>query len=225
MALAAREMNGREINENEMNACEELHTICASLKRFRFPFDDKTIPLDGIYVLFEKGETGHSGERIVRIGSHTGVGQLRSRLLQHFVNENKDRSIFRKNIGRCILLGDAYATVWELDMTTKDMREKHGAKIDTEKQAAVEKEVSAYIQDNFSFVVFGAQDTDTRLALEASMIATVAQSHDCFASSSWLGKRSPVKQIREGKLWLVQHLDGAPLTETQLTILRSAGIR
>jgi len=34
-----------------------------------------------------------------------------SRLLQHFVMENKDRSIFRKNIGRALLAraGDPYA--------------------------------------------------------------------------------------------------------------------
>ena len=40
-------------------------------------------------------------DRIVRIGTHTGENQLRSRLMQHFVKENKNRSIFRKNIGRC----------------------------------------------------------------------------------------------------------------------------
>jgi len=29
---------------------------------------------------------------IVRVGTHKGDRQLRSRMLQHFVNENKDRS-------------------------------------------------------------------------------------------------------------------------------------
>jgi hypothetical protein len=62
--------------------------------------------VNGIYVLFERGEECHDGGRIVRVGTHTGDGQLRSRMLQHFVNENKDRSIFRKNIGRALLNRD-----------------------------------------------------------------------------------------------------------------------
>ena len=77
--------------------CLELHKLFDSMKRFRFPFDEAKIPLDGIYILFEKGEKAHGVDRIVRIGTHTGQGQLISRLKQHFINQNKDRSIFRKN--------------------------------------------------------------------------------------------------------------------------------
>ena len=80
--------------------CKIFHELVCSMKRYRFPFDESSIPQDGIYFLFEKGEIGHGAERIVRIGTHTGEGQLPSRLWQHFLNENKDRSIFRKNIGR-----------------------------------------------------------------------------------------------------------------------------
>jgi hypothetical protein len=81
------------------NFCEELHKIFNTLKRFSFPFDDTNIPLNGIYILFQKEEMAHGADRIVRIGTHTGKNQLHSRLKQHFINENKDRSIFRKNIG------------------------------------------------------------------------------------------------------------------------------
>jgi len=44
---------------------------------------------------------------------------LCSRLKQHFAKENKDRSVFRKNIGRCILnkANDDYLTKWEWDLT------------------------------------------------------------------------------------------------------------
>jgi len=203
--------------------CAELHKLCWSLKRFSFPFDQKTIPADGIYVLFEKGERAHGGDRIVRIGSHTGVGQLRSRLLQHFVHENKDRSIFRKNIGRCLLAGDDYAAVWELDMTTRTMREAHGKKVDAEKQAAVERQVTKYIQNHFSFVVFSVADKSERLALEAAMIASVSQC-ECKASAAWLGNSSSVKQIRESGLWLVQHLQGSGLTNQQMQCLEKAGL-
>ena len=72
-------------------------------------------------IQFERGEECHAGNRIVRVGTHTGDGQLRSRMLQHFVNENKDRSIFRKNIGRALLNrdGDPYLSEWEHDRTSR----------------------------------------------------------------------------------------------------------
>src|SRR4030043_1564 len=106
--------------------CERLHKMFNSMKRFSFPFKEDEIPLNGIYILFEKGEQGHGLHRIVRIGTHTGKYQLISRLNQHFLNENKDRSIFRKNIGRALLnkRKDTYLDNWEIDLTTKEAREK-----------------------------------------------------------------------------------------------------
>lgn len=83
--------------------CHTLHQWFNGMKKFSFPFDKQEIPQNGIYILFEKGEFAHSANRIVRIGTHTGENQLRSRLIQHFLKENKDRSIFRKNIGRALL--------------------------------------------------------------------------------------------------------------------------
>lgn len=68
-------------------------------------FNEQGIPKNGIYILFEKGELAHSTDRIVRIGTHTGNNKLWSRLKEH-LNENKDRSIFRKNIGRALLNKD-----------------------------------------------------------------------------------------------------------------------
>jgi len=88
---------------------------------FSYPFELDKIPQNGIYFLFEKGEIAHGYRRIVRVGTHTGENQLRNRLSQHFFNENKDRSIFRKNVGRAILSKncDPYLSVWELDFTTR----------------------------------------------------------------------------------------------------------
>lgn len=42
------------------------------MKRFEFPFESKDIPKNGVYILFERNELGHGGDRIVRIGAHTG---------------------------------------------------------------------------------------------------------------------------------------------------------
>src|SRR3970282_1500042 len=100
--------------------CEIIHQWFNSLRRFRFPFDQAlvSIPKNGIYIIFEKGEKFKGLDRIVSVGTHTGDNQLRSRLYQHFTHENKDRSIFRKNIGRCFLNfeNSSYAKIWELDL-------------------------------------------------------------------------------------------------------------
>src|SRR5713101_1241907 len=118
-----------------MSVCEALHGWASSLPSFHFPFGESQIPLNGIYILFEKGETAHGTNRIVRIGTHTGSAQLRSRLRQHFLIENKDRSIFRKNIGRALLNRDhdPFLPWWELDRTSQTMRNQHGG-IDLDRQ-------------------------------------------------------------------------------------------
>jgi len=115
-----------------MNQCENLHKWANSLAVFTFPFDETRIPANGIYLLFEKGEKAHGGRRIVRIGTHTGKDQLRSRLRQHFLTENKDRSIFRKNIGRAFLnqADDEFLEKWELDLTSAAARGRHGDGVD-----------------------------------------------------------------------------------------------
>jgi hypothetical protein len=41
--------------------CAVLHKIAWKKKRMGFPFDQSEIPLNGIYLLFEKGEKGHGG--------------------------------------------------------------------------------------------------------------------------------------------------------------------
>ena len=58
-------------------------------------------------------------DRIVRVGTDTGQNNLKSRMSQHFTNENKDRSIFRKNIGRAILNknNSSLLNYWNLDLT------------------------------------------------------------------------------------------------------------
>jgi hypothetical protein len=89
-----------------MSVCEALHKWVNSSPAFHFPFDASRIPPNGIYVLLEQGEVAHGAKRIVRVGTHTGCNQLPPRLRQHFLIENKDRSIFRKNIGRAIMNRD-----------------------------------------------------------------------------------------------------------------------
>ena len=198
--------------------CDQLHQISHRLPLHAFPFDAETIPLNGIYILFEKGKTGHGTERIVRIGAHTGVDQLGSRLMQHFMLENKDRSIFRKNIGRAILNRDhdPFLKQWELDLTSHEAKEKYQNKIDLKKQASVEQLVSQTIQENFRFVVFRVDKKDERLRWEERVIATVSLCSECRPSKEWLGNYSPVEKIRESGLWNVQGLYKDGISEWEL---------
>ena len=202
--------------------CADLHKLFSKAKRFRFPFDEKKIPQNGIYILFEKGEKAHGGERIVRVGTHTGRDQLRSRLKQHFTNENKDRSIFRKNIGRALLSRDKdnFAKHWELDLTTREAKKKHGHRIDFEKQKEIEKKVTSHIQKNFSFVVFEVKNKNERLTLELKIISTINQCKDCRQSKTWLGNFSPKEKIRRSGLWLVNELFKTPLNSEDFQKLK-----
>lgn len=210
------------LKEKTKNYCGELHTLFNKIKRFYFPFEKENIPLNGIYILFEKNEKNGEFDRIVRIGTHTGDNQLRSRLLQHFVNENKDRSIFRKNIGRAILNKekDPYLQIWEIDLTTRKAKDKLGHLIDEEKQKEIEKKVTEYIQKNFSFCVLEVNDAKERLELESKIISTISSCKKCSPSENWLGLFSPKEKIKMSGLWLVNELYKTPISEEELKRIR-----
>ena len=198
-------------------ACGQLHALARRLSRFKFPFNAAQVPSSGIYLLFEKGEAGHDGDRIVRVGTHTGDGNLRQRLQEHFLHENKDRSIFRKNIGRAMLArdNDNFLAQWEWDLTSHANRGKYGSLVDVDKLRSVEARVTEYLVDNCSFAVLpvgGDVVKRARLDLEATLIATVAQCPACGPSRNWLGLFSPKPTIRRSGLWQIQHLSATPLT-------------
>ena len=66
---------------------------------------------------------------------------------------NKDRSIFRKHVGRCLLAKDPFLQQWQIDLTTKSSREMHTHRIDRDRLQEVENDVTGYMTANFSFSV------------------------------------------------------------------------
>lgn len=202
--------------------CNKLHHLFQGLPFFSFPFDPRSIPLNGIYILFESGEFAHGTNKIVRVGTHTGDDQLRSRLEQHFIKENKDRSIFRKNIGRAILNRDKdpFLQQWELDLTSRKANEEYAKVVDFRKQKEVERRVTEYIQNHFRFVVFRVDDKNGRLGWESKIISTISLCNECCPSEGWLGLYSPKTRIREGGLWIVNELYKQPLSESEYDKLR-----
>ena len=202
--------------------CHKIHQWFSEMKKYSYPFNEQEIPKNGIYILFEKGELAHSINRIVRIGTHTRKNNLMSRLKEHFVNENKDKSIFRKNIGRALLNKDKdpFIEQWNKKALPPDS-------VDFIKQKEIEKRVTKYIRSNISFVVFQIDDKDKNLELESKIISTVSLCIECKPSQNWLGLFSPVEKIRKSGLWLVNKLWKTPLSEDDLielkNILENAG--
>ena len=182
---------------------EELHILFNQKRKFNFPFEqlENLIPKNGIYVLFEKGELFNDLDRIVRVGSHTGENQLIPRLKQHFLLENKNRSIFRKNIGRCLLKknNNSYLDKWELDTTSRFDKERNLKKLDLNFEKELEKEISKIIQSNFSFCVIKINDKQKRLDFEKKMISTFGSSNELIPSKDWLGYYSPKEKIFKSK--------------------------
>lgn len=203
---------------------KELHKIFNRLNRYSFPFKDKEkdIPENGIYIIFEKGELFDSFDRIVRVGTHTGDKQLRSRLNQHFVKENKNRSIFRKNIGRCLLNKDqsSYQSLWELDITSKAEKEKNLKLLDLDFEKKTEKRISDYIQNNLSFCVFQIDTKEQRLFWESKIVSTLAKSNELKPSTNWLGNSSTKEKIKESGLWQVNELNNESLTQVEFAALK-----
>ena len=158
----------------------------------------------------------------MRVGTHTGENQLRSRLKQHYVIENKDRSIFRKNIGRAILNreNNSFLTQWNWDLTTRVAKDRYGHLMDWDKQKETEKKVSSYIQGKLSFVVFEVKNKRERLTLESKIISTLSWCSECRPSDSWLGLHSPKKKIRQSGLWLVNELYKEPLSREEFEGLK-----
>ena len=200
--------------------CHQLHALFNSLPLHDFQFEQNKIPANGIYILFEDGESAHETKRIVRIGTHTGDGQLPSRLRQHFKNENKDRSIFRKNIGRALLnkANDPFLAKWELDLTPSAAKKRWDSN-DTPMLQETELAVTDYMLNKFRFVVFAVGDKNLRLEFESKIISTLSLCDECMPSKEWLGHSSPKNKIRESGLWLVNELYKTPLSKCELAQL------
>ncbi len=202
--------------------CYLIHKWFNSLKRFNFSFNEDEVPKNGVYILFEKGEKSHRLDRIVRVGTHTGQDQLVSRIRQHFINENKDRSIFRKNIGRALLNKeqDKFIHLWEIDLTTKASKERNKDKINLVKQREVEEKVTRYIKEKFSFAIFEVKEKEERLKIESRIISTISWCKECKPSDNWLGLSSTKEKIRKSGLWIVNELYKEPLDKSSLETLK-----
>lgn len=205
--------------ENETDLCKAVHLFFNMMPRLNYKMISHISFENGIYIMFEKGQKVGDFDRIVRVGTHTSDGRLKTRLKDHFLTSNKDGSIFRKNVGKALLNmdNDSYLTVWTLDTSNKN----NAYIVDKEKEKEIETKVSDYLQNNITFVCFPVESKVDRLRIEEAIISLLNRSNDFNADNNWLGKHSPVERIRQSGLWLTQGLDGQPLTALDFEFIKN----
>ena len=193
-----------------------IHKLFNSMPRFKWDMIGKVTFDNGIYIIFEDGQTYHDLDRIVRVGTHDSDGRLRKRLKNHFSNENKDGSIFRKNIGKAILNKDhdPYLKIWNMNSRKKSSMIGVSG-YDSVHQKSIERIVSQYMREHLSFTCFPVPTMTERHRLEEGIIALLNGTMDFCADSSWLGKHSPEHEIAQSGMWLKRGLDGRPLVENE----------
>lgn len=209
--------------------CEWLHNILSPLPFIKYPFKIKDLPDNGIYFFFEEGEmNGHckNAPRIVRVGTHKN-NNFKSRINDHYLLSGmeldlnaaapKDRSIFRKNIGRALInrTRPEYLPIWNKDFTTRSERQKNKHKRDIGFEEQIEKKISNILRKKFGFKYIVIDNQDERMGkkgLESRLIGTLSHCHLCHPSTKWLGNSSSIEKIQKSGLWLFQHLNDAGIT-------------
>lgn len=220
--------------------CKWLHNQLEQLPLIKFPNLD-ILPENGIYFFYEKGEAwghGRKKPRIVRIGTSKD-GNFSIRIKEHYLwNESKmnfdknkpkpsDRSIFRKNIGRALLnsTSDKYLPTWEIDFTSRRKRERYRNQRKIKNEKRIEINITRILRKKFSFRFIILNNQLERIGskgLESSLIGTVAKCELCRPSNNWIGIHSTKKQIKEGKLWLIQHLKATGIDEKDKDVILKA---
>lgn len=186
---------------NQNSLCLSLHKLFWQLPRYHFNTINDIPWNNGIYIMFETNENYGSGERIVRVGTHKADGRLKKRLRDHFLSQNKNGSIFRKNVGKAILYkeNNPLLALWTSDRTDEALDE-------------TEAQVSEYLHKNISFICFPVSSKEQRLRYEEGIISVLNQTENFLPSDNWLGLYSPVASVKGSGLWLTQGLNGIPLT-------------
>ena len=222
--------------------CGQLHALLNGLKRHSYPFNENGIPPNGIYIQFERGEVGHGGDRIVRIGTHTGAKSfLKDRLNEHWFAKNEQsgeykgqyRSIFRDKIGDAIINksrqeGSGFWTKEDLILWADPWR---GGPRKWEKFQMIErieqyrktcKLISDYVYENISFALIEMETLEQRKYFEKRLISTVSNCTECRPSKDWLGNFSTKLKVCQSGLWQEEQLWKDDLTDADMDFLTRA---
>ncbi len=201
----------------DKSKCVLIHELMTGLPRYDWG-NIKSIPFyNGIYIMFESGEKFCGMDRIVRIGTHRSDGRLIKRLENHFINENKDASILRKNVGLSLLRKKqhGFESIWALDWSNPEIRRKVSCEKNLKTKKEIEGLVSSYMRENIQFTCIRVDDRKDRLIIENALISTLNGSEDFNSSQNWLGRYNPKQEISSSGLWNTQGLKGNGFSDSE----------
>ena len=156
----------------------------------------------GIYIVFENSEQYNGFNRIVRVGRALTKLTLIKRLKQHFCptsNFPKDNSIFRKHIGRALLIEEN-----KTESFIKNNWNKKKTTVDR-----LEGKITERLAKNFSFCVIPLDNEDEIKNLEKALITLLSTYNVLYKdlhtqpipSNNWLGKKCTNKRVQTSGLW------------------------
>lgn len=196
-----------------------IEKLFNKIDRYEFPFNKSKISKNGLFVLFEKSEKFRNMDRIVYVGSNIKKDRLIKMLNYIFKEGNRENTTLRRNIGTCLLnkgdeklfkkFGIDYnpklINMWDMDI--KEFNQEYGTdSIENKQMEKVEKIVSNYIQDNFSFSFIEIEDKLKRSYIKSKIISTLSLAEENKPSNQWLGHYSSRKKIQDSGLYLEHHL-------------------
>lgn len=191
-----------------------LHRLLQQLPRYKKEDISKISFEDGVYFFFEEGEVYHGVDRIVKVGTHIADGKMRQRLRDHY-KPNQEGSVFRKVIGKAMLRYDQYKFEELLDLELSKGKLAGGIKR-YEKEKNLERRITNYLNNKFSFACVKVVEKEQRLRFEEGLVALLHRTEDFKPSSEWFGQYSPNEEIRASGLWLREGLCNESLTKEEL---------
>lgn len=196
-----------------------LYDLVWALPRMSYETLRRELPLDGIYLFFERGEfierSGRTEGRIVRVGTHRRDGRFPARIRQHYgqvhsLRGNMNGSVFRKHLGAALMrLED------ESDPRLDPWLAQGGQSF-----PEVEESVSRLLRERFAFVCLPVNGREDRLRIESELIALLAQHPLAPPSTGWLGRHAASEEIQRTGLWNTQHVNASPLSPAGLRQLK-----
>lgn len=210
----------KELNEDEKEKTsygEKLHILFNSMKKYNYTNFDEIQFTNGIYVVIDKKEKYKDMNRIVSIGTNNEDNKLIVRLKKHYKNGSKDSSFLRRNIGKSILSYNEhdYLYIWNINFNDKINQSKYGELRDMEVEESLDYKISKYMKERFEFICFEVEELKERSRLKEGLISTICHDKDFHCSSTWLGKYSPVEEIKNSNMWIVKGMDKNQLSEEE----------
>lgn len=181
---------------------EEVYLLI-SKKGKLFHAPDPNLPLNGVYLFFEKGQRlsilNQQYDRVVRIGINEKPNRFRDRVRGHY-RGNIEGSVFRENVGWALL-----------ETSGRKPKENYGTKKQYRLQNSggpLEEDISKLFSTEFTFKAFD-MDFEKLYLDESTLLAAFSIYYQCKIFSKqldlgdWLGLHSYSRQdrIKRSGLW------------------------